>query len=164
MDNKFMEALKFVDRWEGFFSNNKADPGGKTKYGIADHSDGVIDGMIDLDGDGKGDVKVEDLTYEQAIKRLYDNYWVPSGAGEVPFSYGIVLFDTAVNCGVGRAKSIDRLAKGDPYKYLVERVGFYSRLVEKNPSLKIFYKGWINRCADLKKYVTVLINDSTRYP
>lgn len=36
-----------------------------------------------------------------------------------------------------------------------ERRAFYSRLVQQKPSLGIFLKGWLNRCADLEKYLQV---------
>ncbi len=148
--NNFMKSMEFVSKWEGGFSNDKVDLGGKTKYGISDNADGTIDGLIN------GKIKVEELTREEALKIYYDNYWLPSGASGLPLEYALVIFDTAVNCGVSRAKAIDRVAKGDPYKYIVERISFYTNLIDKKPALRKFYKGWINRCTDLKKYVDVL--------
>ncbi len=151
----FWNALRFVEKWEGFFSDDKEDPGGKTKYGISDAGDGTVDGMIDLDRDGKGDVKVEDLTKGQAVEYLWNYYWIASGASALPYPYSAVVFDSAVNCGVGRARQWDRSARGNARKFLEMRTHFYGRLVASNPKLKKYYRGWINRMVDLRKLVDI---------
>ena len=158
MDNNFMRALKFTMKWEGWFSNDKADPGGKTKYGISDAGDGTIDGLVDADRDGDGDVKVEDLTKEQAIAIYHKSYWLDSGCDKLELPMAVVVFDTAVNCGVGRA--LRWLKQAQTVKeFLALRVNHYHRIIDNNSELKKFYRGWINRVVDLKKYVEILTEE-----
>jgi len=151
----FWNALRFTEKWEGFFSDDKADPGGKTKYGISDAGDGTIDGLIDLDRDGKGDVKVEELTLGQACEYLWRWYWQAAECAALPWPYNACVFDAAVNCGVGRAKAWDRQAKGDWKKFLIIRTDFYLALVERQPNLRKYRRGWINRCVDMKKFCEI---------
>jgi len=156
--SRFWQAMRFTEKWEGFFSNDKADPGGKTKYGISDAGDGTIDGMIDLDRDGKGDVKVEELTQGQAIEYLHRWYWQASGAASLPWPYAAVIFDTAVNCGVGRALQWDRESKGNSKQFLIRRMDYYLALCEKHPKLRKYRNGWVNRVVDLRKFVEAELN------
>ena len=154
----FWNALRFTEKWEGFFSDDKADPGGKTKYGISDAGDGTIDGLIDLDRDGKGDVKVEELTLGQAVEYLFKWYWQEAGCAGLPWPYAAVMFDTAVNCGVGRARQWDRQSKGNSKDFLIKRMDFYLQLCQARPDLRKFRKGWVNRVVDLRKFVETEIN------
>ena len=155
MDNNFTQALKFVAKWEGGFSNDKVDPGGKTKYGISDAGDGTIDNLIDLERDGIGDVKVEDLTRAQAIDIYYKFYWRASECDKATLSEAVAVFDTAVNCGVSRAKKWLKQSQ-DTKGFLELRRMHYYRVVENNPSMRKYLKGWLNRLNDLHKYITIL--------
>ena len=155
MNNDFMKAMKFTMKWEGGWVNDKADPGGKTNYGISDAGDGTIDGLIDLDRDGDGDIKVEELTREQALNLYFKFYWLAAGCDKLPLPMAVVVFDTAVNCGVARAEDF-YTTSDTPSSYCGKRINFYTRLIDKKPALKKFYKGWINRVVDLRKYADIL--------
>lgn len=89
---------------EGGFSNDAYDPGGKTKYGIADHRDGKIDGMADLNGDGKGDKKIEDLELSDTKAIYRKDYWEACRCDNLPWPLSLYVFDAAVNQGVSAAK------------------------------------------------------------
>lgn len=157
-DNNFMRAMKFVAKWEGFYSDDKVDPGGKTKFGISDAGDGSIDGLVDVDRDGDGDVKVEELTWEQALQIYWKSYWLASGCDKLDLPLAVSVFDAAVNCGVGRAtRWADRAT--DPVTVILRRRQFYNSLIDKNPALKKFYNGWINRTNDLRKYCELLAKE-----
>lgn len=163
--NEFTQALKFTAKWEGFFVNDKADPGGKTKYGISDAGDGIVDGLIDLDRNGTGDVAVEALTEEQAVEYLYNHYWRAAGCdvvaagtrgvSEGQLSLAVAIFDTAVNCGVGRALRWAKQAN-TIQGFLELRRQHYFTIIDRNPALGKFKKGWLNRLNDLGKYVEIL--------
>lgn len=154
-DNNFMRAMKFVSKWEGGFSDDPADPGGKTNFGISDLRDGVADGLVDLDRDGVGDVSIADLTREHALKIYYAEYWAPFRCDKLPLSMAVCIFDTAVNCGVTRTAGM--LEGCLTFKdLLAKRINYYSRLVTKRPKLQKFYKGWINRVVDLRKYAEII--------
>lgn len=163
--NEFTQALKFTAKWEGFFVNDKADPGGKTKYGISDAGDGVVDGLIDLDRNGSGDVAVEALTEEQAVGYLHEHYWRAAGCDAIAggdhvgrgkqLGLAVAVFDTAVNCGVGRALRWAKQAN-TLQGFLELRRQHYFAIIDRNPGLGKFKKGWLNRLNDLAKYVTIL--------
>lgn len=157
--NNFLRAMKFVAKWEGGFSDDKRDSGGKTNYGISDAGDGTIDGLIDLDRDGTGDVKAEELTLEQAMQVYWKFYWLAAGCDKLALDSAVAVFDTAVNCGVGRAQFWWKASDGDLKKFFALRLNYYARLRDKNPDkYGRFYKGWVNRVIDLRKYAEILQN------
>lgn len=157
--NNFTKAMQFVGKWEGFYSDDKADPGGKTKYGISDAGDGTIDGLIDIDRDGAGDVLVPDLTWEQALEVYWKHYWIPAGCNERSVEEAVAIFDTAVNCGVGRAV---KWWKENPNlkDFINRRVMHYNNVIDRNSELSKFRKGWLNRVVDLRKYCEILAKES----
>lgn len=161
-DNNFTKAMTFVAKWEGIdLTNDPKDRGGKTKYGISDAGDGKRDGLVDIDADGKGDVRVEDLTLEQALQRYHKVYWLGSGADKLLLPLGVCVFDSAVNCGPGRAKQWLKASGGDTKKYIELRRIFYYDISEKNVSQQRFIKGWLNRLNDLSKYVQILATNES---
>ena len=58
----FAHALSFVLAREGGYVNDPNDKGGETNFGISDKRDGVADGLTDVNGDGKPETKIKDLT------------------------------------------------------------------------------------------------------
>ena len=74
----FLHALSFIRAREGGYVNDPTDKGGKTKYGISDKRDGLADGKTDVDGDGKPDTRIKDLTEEQAGQIYFRDYWYPA--------------------------------------------------------------------------------------
>lgn len=155
-DNNYIKAIQFTAKWEGRdFVNDPNDPGGKTKYGIADRGDGKIDGMADLDRDGIGDKKIEDLDANDQLSYFYTYYWVPSGCRDLPLHLAVVVFDSAINCGVKRATGWLKQTQ-DPKQYIEIRRMFYYDLCDKNTSLRKFIKGWMARLNDLNKYIDIL--------
>jgi lysozyme family protein len=158
MDNSFTQAIKFTAKWEGGWADDKTDPGGKTSYGISDAGDGTIDGLIDLDRDGDGDVAVEELTREEALDIYFKFYWLASGCNDIAaidLGFAVAVFDTAVNCGVSRAKRWLKQAKNVKQFLELRRLHYYA-IIENNPSLAKFKKGWLNRLNDLHKYLDIL--------
>ena len=97
----FEAAFKVVVGEEGGLSTNPADPGnwtggacGKgacrgTKYGIAASAHPSLD--------------IPNLTLDQAQAIYHDTYWSPIQADALPKPLALLVFDAAVNCGVGRA-------------------------------------------------------------
>lgn len=145
-------AYEFTRTWEGGYVNNSNDPGGETNRGITDKQDGKIDGKVDVDGDGVGDALVKDLTNEQAKKVYERRYWNAIGAGGLSLADAIAAFDTCVNCGVARTTLWLDVSKD--WKDLLEyRRKHNARIIEVNPKLKVFEKGWNNRLNALHKYI-----------
>ena len=112
------------------------------------------------------------------VYQIYlEQYWKPARCPALDFPMSLILFDSAVNHGVGRAVKLlqgvlqveqdgvfgpgtmgayDFLEEchGTGHvadKYLKAREAFYRRIVEKTPSQARFLKGWMNRVADLRK-------------
>lgn len=153
------KALVFTFKWEGLFSNDPDDPGGKTNYGLSDARDGLKDGLADLDGDKIGDVRIEDVTQEQVIALYRKEYWEPTGCDGLHLPLAVCVFDTAVNMGVGRALEFLRLTK-EPIEYTTLRRNYYYYLA-RNPKRKKYLKGWLNRIIDLRKYVDILVSQAS---
>ena len=101
------------------------------------------------------------------------DYWLPPRCDKLDAPLNLVQFDTAVNMGVGRAvrflqASAGCSADGDfgpgteravagcdagelVVAYCQRREDFYRGLVQKNPKLGVFMKGWMNRLNALRK-------------
>ena len=162
MFNPFEKSMEFVFEKEGRFSNDKDDPGGATNYGITLMT--LKDVGIDVDGDG--DVDVDDirrLTPEVAMQIYKDKYWNALDAGNIDWPLAVAAFDTAVNCGVGRTKRWlqQTTEKGGDVNYLLQlRTIHYLNIIQKNPVLGKYRKGWLNRVNDLKKYIEILKQDN----
>lgn len=109
-DALFASALAFVLEHEGGLSDDAADPGGITRWGISlaylrkeglldlDH-DGVLDGDVDHDGDvDAADVRA--LPRERAAMLYRTRWWERYGYTRIADpATAIKLFDLAVNMG-----------------------------------------------------------------
>lgn len=98
-ERAFETVLAFTLEMEGGFSNNPADPGGRTIYGISEraHPELWKDGPPSLDD----------------AKRLYRRkYWDAIRGDELPPRTAMALFDFTVHSGEGVAgKALQRLVK-----------------------------------------------------
>lgn len=163
-------ALPFVLRWEGGFVDDPDDPGGRTNQGITQKA---YDGWRRRQGLAAQDVK---LIADAEVQAIYEtDYWVPPRCDLLDDPLNLVQFDTAVNMGVGRAVRFLQSASGCGVdgdfgprteravagcdhgelvaKYCDSREAYYRRLVEKNPKLGKFLKGWLNRLDALRREV-----------
>lgn len=61
---EFEDAIEYVLKWEGGYSNNLSDPGGETNFGICKRDHPSID--------------IKNLTREQAIEIYRKEYWEPN--------------------------------------------------------------------------------------
>jgi lysozyme family protein len=97
----FLLAFELLVGHEGGWDNNPQDRGNwtsgtigvgelkGTKYGIAAHAYPTLD--------------IKNLTLEEA-RVIYDrDYWRPAGCPDFPPRLALIMFDCAVNNGVGRA-------------------------------------------------------------
>lgn len=142
MNHVFEKAMTFVARWEwrnrvdGAPTDDPKDPGGYTKYGMAQRY--------------HPDIIVRDLTLPEALNIYWKEYWQPLQPDNLSWQMAIAAMDSAVNCGVSRAKAWVKDSK-TARELIEKRMAFH--LSKKNPR---FEKGWINRCNDLKKYLDIL--------
>lgn len=85
----FDRSLAFVLAREGGESDDKIDPGGHTKYGISAKAFPTLD--------------ISTLTREQAVQIYRTTYWNEPKLNQLPEPVAFLLFDMAVNQGVGAA-------------------------------------------------------------
>jgi len=158
-------ALKHVLKYEGGFVNHPQDPGGATNLGITDRRDGKVDGMVDVDGNGSGDVAIRNLTAEQAGEIYRREYWAPSGCDDLPAGFDVCVFDAAVNCGVRRARGWKLLVEASMTKlnveqmiceYMAARRAYY----RTRPHFPTFGKGWFNRCDQVERLCLSLAKEA----
>ncbi len=146
--NEFRQALKFTLSWEvgnkpnGGYTLDPNDPGGETKYGIAKRYNPGVD--------------IASLTPEQATSIYATKYWDAAGCDSIPFPFNVAVFDTAVNCGVDKAVGWMKQAT-DVNNFLMLRKQFYYDQVNRIPTRIKYLKGWLNRVADLQKFVDIQV-------
>ena len=150
--DKFTVAMTFIslhewgNREDGAYTNNPADPGGETKYGISKRQYPQLD--------------IRNLTLADAMGLYHRDYWTPAGAASMDFPIGMTMFDTTVNMGVGAAKNWLTQSKMDYHQFIELRWQKYQRIVAANPKEKVFLAGWQNRLNDLKKFIDVHVQDT----
>lgn len=137
----FETAVAFVLRHEGGYVNDPADPGGETKYGISKRRYPWL--------------TIAGLTVDDAKTIYYDDYWVPSGASRLAMPMALVVLDTAVNMGVGKARDLYDRSGGDLQTFLGLREMRYRELAQRNPTLAKFLPGWLNRLSALQAAAVV---------
>lgn len=159
------EALNYLLAEEGGWSNNAADHGGATMYGV---TQGTYDQY--RKGGNKPAASVRNITKEEA-RDLYDKmYWRGAGCDKLPWPISYLTFDAAVNSGTGRAAkwtqsglgveadgvigpkttqvAVHKIEAGDGSAILAivdKRVQFLSDLVKREPSQLTFLLGWWRR-------------------
>ena len=141
----FERAMEFVARWEGGYSNDPADPGGATNMGITQRT---FDAWRDENGLPRDDVR--NLTVGERDRIYEAKYWAAAGCDVLDWPLSLVHFDTAVNCGVARARQFLKESAGSAKSYIARRRTFYTDLARRRPPLQRFLKGWINRIAALE--------------
>jgi lysozyme family protein len=132
--NDFNRAMEFVLKWEGGFVDHPNDPGGATNYGISSKAHGLTY------------EQVKNLTKDEAKVIYYQQYWLAAGCDKMDWPMNLIVFDTAVNVGVSRAKSWIPSEGIAPDDYLARRMRHYISLTDLWPS---FGRGWMNRVQDL---------------
>jgi lysozyme family protein len=166
MPIEFKDALKFVLKWEGGFTNHPNDYGGATNKGVTQKR------YDEYRASKKHPLVSVKFIFDYEVQEIYDSYyWQPVRAKWLKAPLGLVMFDTAVN--FGPAGAIRRLQKAlnlkitgnwtqeisdvihtcDPEKVALEicnlRKAWRYYRAKKEPSQKAFLQGWLNRDNDL---------------
>ncbi len=103
---KFEEALRYILAEEGGYVNNPRDPGGMTNLGVTKR---VWEKWI---GKTVTEAEMRRLTPEMVAPLYRQRYWDKCRCGELPSGVDFLVFDTAVNMGVGAASKLLQEAVG----------------------------------------------------
>jgi hypothetical protein len=162
MVENFEKAFEFLMKYEGYKSNHKNDPGGRTIYGISErYHPGVVKKLWDLP---------KDVALEEAKIFYKREYWNKIDGDDIQDKVDILLFDISVNPGMRLINIIKKkfiILEWESLKelkikgwtlQLIEiitllRIKYYNDRVKANPKMKVFLHGWLNRCFDLMEYL-----------
>ena len=161
MEQTFQTALKHVLLMEGGFTNDPADHGGATNWGITAAT------LAHWRGHSVTPADVKAIPREEAIAIYHSNYWNTARCSDLPAGVDLVVFDVSVNSGPSRgikmlqtavAATADGLfgpatmaavrlvTPSDIVTGLAnERRKFYAAIVARDPTQKKFINGWNNR-------------------
>lgn len=140
---------------EGGYVNDSRDPGGETKYGISKRAYPQVD--------------IKALTLDTAKAIYKRDYWDRAQCDKLPPQLAYLLFDAAVNSGIGQAirflqravnladdgvlgpltlAAVQRMdVESIASRYLAQRLEFMTKL----STWDTFSKGWARRIADQMK-------------
>lgn len=133
----------FIAKWEGGYQNVHNDAGNwtggvvgegelkGTKYGISAASYPHLD--------------IKNLTMAQADAIYRTDYWQRSGADKLPWPACLLVFDTAVLHGVGKAQEWLNEVGPNPYVFAAKRLRSYTKM----GNWDFWGKAWSLRVADL---------------
>lgn len=129
----FAKAYQSLLVFEQGYVDHPNDPGGATKYGISSRAHPHV-----------GDVK--NLTCEEAGKIAKAEYWDPCGCDNIEWPMSLVVFNRAFGSGsIKKAKALVDKYGNDWRAALEDERARLNALVQKNPKLAVFQKGWNNR-------------------
>ncbi|MDR3151249.1 MAG: hypothetical protein LBT67_00155 [Holosporaceae bacterium] len=157
--SKFLKAFDYVMYHEGGYVNDKADPGGETKFGISKRSYPHLD--------------IKNLTRDQARKIYFCDFWMKAKCEQIDNDdIATKFFDLCVNMGIPQAVrliqralrsagqtvaddgiigpvTLQAINKADPTDLLAalksEAAGLYRLIANANPSQQRFIEGWLCR-------------------
>lgn len=166
----FQLAVEKVLKHEGGFVDHPADRGGATNWGITQKVYEKFKGRaVTL-------AEMKNMPKSDAIAIYKAEYWDKVGGGQLKFySIAFVIFDQAINRGVGSAvmqaqriagvkadgamgpktiAAINTMGETDfMSKYLAASLNFYESVVKNRPSQSAFIDGWRNRITSIEDYV-----------
>lgn len=142
---RFKEVHIATSKWEGGYVDHPQDPGGKTKYGITQKV-----WRAWCREQGIKAIPVKDIKYEDALAIYYEWYWQAARCDTLQPGVDRMVYDAAVNSGVGRARQWLMASIGGSDKRTIDN--YYSKRMDFLRGLstwKTFGKGWTNRNKDI---------------
>lgn len=156
----FQYALIQLLKDEGGYTNNPADPGGPTNFGIT-----LVDYRKYINSAGTADdVRKMNISDAKAIYKA--KYWNLMDCDNLPSGVDYCVLDYAVNSGPGRPRAVLNANKGvtDPVKLINimcdERMAFLRRLV----TFPTFGRGWTRRVTGVRANSIKLAQGKTGAP
>ena len=172
MDRIDQIIYAMIARWEGSgYTNNPADRGGPTKFGVCARVYGEFLGKpVTPD-------QVKAMPWQHALAIYRERYWRGANIDRLPEALQPVIFDMAVNHGPGTAVRLLQHALGDLGRPIIgdgiigivtdgiatravadlgakrvidavcdHRREYIQHIISSDPSQRVFYRGWLNRC------------------
>jgi lysozyme family protein len=97
MTDRLAVCLPIILQFEGGFADNPKDPGGATNRGV------TLNTYSAYLGRSATVAELQALTVDQVTPIYSHNYWLASHADACPPGVDLMVFDAAVNSGVGRS-------------------------------------------------------------
>lgn len=106
----FLKALAFTLKNEGNYSNHPNDPGGETWKGVSRNNFPDWEGwkIIDAFKDTNGKIDIQLALNHKGLQMMveflyFDAFWEPLRCEQIHQPLAIIIFDQAVNQGIGQA-------------------------------------------------------------
>jgi hypothetical protein len=142
----FNEFFDLLHTLEGGLSNDSADRGGRTKYGVSTPLFNQVKDKYSIN------YLIEQLTIEDAKKIYEGEFFKPIRLVDNKEAY-YLYFDLCVNSGFGNYKKCYGIADSNKPETIYKwREQFFKDIVNKDPTQKRFLKGWLNRLSRIKQY------------
>ena len=169
MQSNWDNAFKMMLASEGGYVNHPSDPGGMTNLGVTKR---VWEEWVGRESNEK---EMRSLTSEMVEPLYKRKFWDACKCDELPSGIDYLVFDFAVNAGVGRSAKILQTAVGvtpdggiGPVTLAAVNAIPEAELVEKFSQAKedfyrslntfeTFGKGWLNRVAAVKVKATTML-------
>lgn len=176
MQANWSVSLKYVLISEGGYTNHPNDPGGPTNFGIIQSEYSKWIGRKATIADMKA------MSRETAGQIYLAKYWTPMRCSELSSGLDYLLFDFAVNAGIGQAPKTFQRCLGvspadgklgpatmaafadhasDPTalakSFTEAKRAFYRSISTSKPKLAVFLKGWLNRCNETQAHALAMI-------
>ena len=160
MKSNWDRSFQLLLKSEGGYVDHPSDPGGRTNLGV---TQAVWENWV---GRSSNEKEMRSLT-AQMVEPLYKKkYWNACRCDDLPIGIDYLVFDFAVNAGVGRsAKTLQTVVGTTPdgaigvktiavvsstddliNKFSNEKEKFYRSL----PTFSVFGKGWLSRIEHVK--------------
>lgn len=163
MQSNWERSLKKMLVHEGGYANHPQDPGGRTNLGVTQRV------WEEWKGSPSDENEMRSLTVEQVTPLYKKRFWDAARCDDLPAGVDYVVFDFAVNAGVGRSAitlqticgvardgaigpiTLAAVKQYDP-KTLIEKFSDHREFFYKQLSTyPVFGKGWIRRVNEVKE-------------
>ena len=171
MTARFKHCLNVVLGHEGGYVDHKNDRGGATNFGVTQATYDRYRRLKNL-----VPRRVSEVDYSE-VEAIYKEDWDDAHCSAIKEPLDLLVFDTAINSGPGRAIKIlqstigadvdgqwgvqtmaalaEDIACGDYAEtcreYLDNRREFFRAIVRRDPTQTAFINGWMNRVDKLEK-------------
>jgi peptidoglycan LD-endopeptidase CwlK len=164
----FERAQAIVKIYEGGFTDNPADPGGPTNWGITHTTLAQWRGVTSVTA-----AQVEAMSYEEAKEIYFARYWSRMKCGAMPGPLALAVYNVGLHSGTktgatflqealnaqGAGLEADgdigpltlaKISRFDLGRTLVRVLDLYEARLRAHPRFDVFGNGFMNRVAQLR--------------